>query len=203
MTRAGIEPGSAKWEARMLPLDHSGGLYLYNASYVGVTSSHARKKYRVHLRVNRSNVCRRSLRGGYSPRHEGTLRWSSRMREMERSRLQHLKCRLHLHGSGGIWNLRKNGQIIKYLFRQPKMQCVWLILSRKFSSSPAGQKLRVWRQASWAGGRVFAEVNWLKLRYTLHIMIWYSPCSQKMLYVLSIFIGRDTDRHVDMLTNKE
>ena len=35
---------------------------------------------------------------------------------------------------------------------------------------------------------MFTEVNWLKLRYILHIMIWYSPCSQKMLYVLSIFL---------------
>ena len=50
-------------------------------------------------------------------------------------------------------------------------QCVWLILSRKFSSSPAGRELRVWRQASG----VFTEVNWLKLMYILH-MIWYSPC---------------------------
>ena len=60
------------------------------------------------------------------------------------------------------------------------LQCVWLILSRKFSSSPAVWNLRVWRQASWAGGRVFTEVNWLKLRYILHIMIWYSLCSQKI-----------------------
>ena len=68
------------------------------------------------------------------------------------------------------------------------IQCVWLILSRKFSSSPAGRKLRVWRQASRAGGGVFTDVNWLKFRYILQIMIWYSPCSQKMLYVLSIFL---------------
>ena len=40
------------------------------------------------------------------------------------------------------------------------VQWVWLILSRKFSSSPAGRKLRVWRQASRAGGGVFTEVNW-------------------------------------------
>ena len=58
-----------------------------------------------------------------------------------------------------------------------KIQCVWLILSRKFSSSPAGGKLRVWRQASRAGGGVFTEVNWLKLRYILHIMI----CSINLL----------------------
>ena len=68
------------------------------------------------------------------------------------------------------------------------IQCVWLILSRKFSSSPAGRKLRIWRQACRAGGGVFTEVNWLKLRYILHIMIWFSPCSLKMLYVLSIFL---------------
>ena len=42
------------------------------------------------------------------------------------------------------------------------VQCIWLILSRKFSSSPAGRKLRAWRQASRAGGGVFTEVNWLK-----------------------------------------
>ena len=47
------------------------------------------------------------------------------------------------------------------------IQCVWFILSRKFSSSPAGRKLRVWRQASRAGGGVVTEVNWLKLRYIL------------------------------------
>ena len=66
------------------------------------------------------------------------------------------------------------------------IQCIWLILSRKFSFSPAGRKLRIWCQASRAGDRVFTEVNWLKLRYILCIMIWHSPCSQKMLYVLSI-----------------
>ena len=60
-------------------------------------------------------------------------------------------------------------------------QCVWLILLRKFSSTPAGGKLRVWRQASRAEGGVFTEVNWLKLRYIFHIMIWYSSCSRKML----------------------
>ena len=53
------------------------------------------------------------------------------------------------------------------------IQCVWLILSRKFSSSPAGRKLCIWRQASRAVGGVFTEVNWLKLRYILHIMIFY------------------------------
>ena len=66
--------------------------------------------------------------------------------------------------------------------------CVWLTLSQKFSSSPAGRKLRIWCQASRVGGGVFTEVNWLKHGYILHIMIWYSPCSQKMLYVLSIFL---------------
>ena len=35
----------------------------------------------------------------------------------------------------------------------------------------AGRKLRVWRQASRAGGGVFTEVNWLKLRYILHITL--------------------------------
>ena len=43
------------------------------------------------------------------------------------------------------------------------IQCVWLVLSRKFSSSLAGRKLRIWHQASRAGGGVFTEVNWLKL----------------------------------------
>ena len=71
---------------------------------------------------------------------------------------------------------------------RPILQCVWLILSRKFFSSPAGRKLCIWCQASQAGSSVFTEVNWLKLRYILHIMIWYSPCSQKVLYVLSIFL---------------
>ena len=63
-------------------------------------------------------------------------------------------------------------------------QCAWLILSRKLSSSPAGRKLRVWRQTSRAGGGVFTEVNWLKLRYILHIMLWCSPCSQNLVAVI-------------------
>ena len=48
--------------------------------------------------------------------------------------------------------------------------------------------LSVWHQASRVGCGVFTEVNWLKLRYILNIMIWYSSCSQKMLYVLSFLV---------------
>ena len=62
--------------------------------------------------------------------------------------------------------------LVTYLFYTLYVQCVWLILSRKFSSSPAGRKLLVWRQVSRAGGGVFTEVNWLKLRYILHIMFF-------------------------------
>ena len=49
-------------------------------------------------------------------------------------------------------------EVINKKMENAVIQCVWLILSRKFSSSPAGEKLRVWRQASRAGGGVFTEV---------------------------------------------
>ena len=66
------------------------------------------------------------------------------------------------------------------------LQCVWLTLSRKFSSSPAGWKLRVCRQAILAGGGVFTEVNWLKLRYILHIMILCMCCTCKYVPLMDI-----------------
>ena len=37
----------------------------------------------------------------------------------------------------------------------------------------AGRKLRVWRQASRAGGGVFTEVKWLKLRYCISYTSWF------------------------------